>query len=143
VRTGRRANPAPLVVGWLPAIAWAALIFALSAQPNLRFATDDALDFVVRKAGHMAVFAILALLTWRSVAATTASRRPWAWALALTVLYAITDEIHQGAVSGRHPSPADVGIDAAGATIAVLAALSVAAVRTRGRDPSRDRPGLD
>jgi VanZ family protein len=89
---------------------------------------DAGLDFLVRKAGHMAVFGILALLTWRALATTTAWRRPWAWALALAVLYAVTDELHQGFVAGRHPSPVDVGIDATGALIAVLA---VGIVRSR------------
>ena len=28
------------VAAWLPAIAWAGLIFAFSAQPNLRFLSD-------------------------------------------------------------------------------------------------------
>ena len=76
----------------------------------------------------MGIFGILALLLWRAIASTTAWRRPWAWALALAVLYAITDELHQGFVAGRHPSPVDVGIDAAGALIAIVA---VGIVRSR------------
>ena len=59
-------------MAWLPAIAWAGLIFAFSAQPNLRFLSDASLDFVIRKAGHMGAFGILALLLWRAIAATTA-----------------------------------------------------------------------
>jgi len=110
------------VAAWLPVIGWAALIFALSAQPNLRFLPDAGLDFVVRKAGHMGVFGILALLLWRALAGTTAWRRPWAWALALAILYAATDEFHQGFVAGRHESAVDVGIDAAGAIIAIASA---------------------
>lgn len=121
---GRRA-----IAAWIPAIAWAGLIFAFSAQPNLRFVPDAGLDFLVRKAGHMAVFGTLALLLWRAVATTTVWRRPWAWALLLAVLYAITDEFHQGFVAGRHPSPVDVGIDATGALIAVVAVGSVRARR--------------
>jgi len=115
-----RGSGRPLVA-WLPAIAWAGLIFVFSAQPNLRFVPDEGLDFLVRKAGHMAVFGILALLLWRAMAGTTAWRRPWAWALALAVLYAITDELHQGGVIGRHAAAVDVGIDATGALIAVVA----------------------
>ena len=65
--------------------------------------------------------AVLALLLWRALATTTAWRRPWAWALVLAVLYAVTDEFHQGFVAGRHESALDVGIDAAGALIAVVA----------------------
>jgi VanZ family protein len=59
---------------------------------------------------------------------TTAWGRPWAWALALAVLYAITDELHQGGVIGRHAAAVDVGIDATGALIAVMA---VRIVRSR------------
>jgi VanZ family protein len=53
------------------------------------------------------------------------------WALALTVLYAISDELHQGAVAGRHASPVDVGLDSAGAIIAIVLAGLVRARRTR------------
>lgn len=119
------------VLAWAPALAWAALIFGASAQPDLTFVPDASLDFVVRKAGHMAVFGILALLLWRALAATTRVRRPWAWAIVLTVLYAITDELHQGLVSNRHASPVDVLIDAAGALIAV--AIGLGAIRWRAR----------
>jgi len=62
------------------------------------------------------------------VAATTARRSPSAWALAVAVLYAITDELHRGLVAGRHPSPVDVGTDATGALIAVVA---VGLIRSR------------
>jgi VanZ family protein len=121
-------------VAWLPALAWAAIVFALSAQPNLRFVEDSGLDFVVRKAGHMGVFGILALLAWRAFGMTTPWRRTRTWqaAIALTILYAATDEMHQGFVNGRHPSPVDVGIDGAGAVLAVVLVLAVARARARG-----------
>lgn len=120
---------------WLPVLTWAALIFGLSAQPNLRFVSDAGLDFVVRKIGHMGVFGILALLVWRALGMTTAWRQPRTWmvALGLAVLYAISDELHQGFVAGRHPSPVDVGIDAAGAVLAIAAVGVVGAVRRRRR----------
>jgi VanZ family protein len=71
------------------------------------------------------VFGILALLLWRALATTTRLRRPWAWALVLAILYAVSDELHQGGVPGRYPSPVDVAIDAAGALIAVAVVGSV------------------
>jgi VanZ family protein len=117
-------------LAWAPVIAWAALIFLASAQSDLVFVQDVTLDLIVRKLGHAGVFGILALLLWRAMRTTTRVRRPWAWALALAVLYAITDELHQGGVSGRHPSPVDVAIDAAGALIAVAV---VAGLRRRRR----------
>jgi VanZ family protein len=121
-------------VSWLPAIAWAGVIFAFSAQPNLRFVPDAGLDFIVRKAGHMGVFGILALFVWWAVAGTTTWRWPWAWALGSSVVYAMTDEFHQGFVAGRHASVVDVGIDATGALIAVVV---VSLVRSRRRPVSR------
>ena len=89
---------------------------------------DAGLDFVVRKLGHMGVFGILALLLWRALTGTTAWRRPWVWAFALTILYAASDELHQGFVVARHLSVLDVGIDAAGALIALAA---VGLIRSR------------
>ncbi len=123
-----RVSKRNTVLSWLPVVAWAAVIFVLSAQPNLRFVADDVLDLIVRKIGHMAVFGILAALAWYALARTTTRRGPWAWAFALTVLYAISDELHQGIVAGRHPSPVDVGIDAAGALVAIAA---IAVIRSR------------
>jgi VanZ family protein len=108
------------------------LIFAFSAQPDLRFVPDEGLDFVVRKAGHMAVFGVLALLFWRALPRTTPLVSPAVWAVGLAFLYAISDELHQGMVAGRHPSPTDVGFDTAGALVAILAAIGISA-RRRGR----------
>ena len=117
-------------LAWAPVVAWAALIFLASAQSDLVFVPDASLDLIVRKLGHAAVFGILALLLWRAFATTTRLGRPWAWALGLAILYAISDELHQGGVSGRYPSPVDVAIDATGALIAVAI---VAAVHRRRR----------
>lgn len=111
----------PILSAWMPVIVWASLIFLLSAQSDLRFVPDAGLDFVVRKIGHMGVFGILALLVWRALAIATAWTFSWAWALVLTVLYAASDELHQGLVAGRYPSGVDVAIDALGALIAIAA----------------------
>ena len=45
----------------------------------------------------------------------------FAWAFALTVAYAAADEVHQTFVRGRHGSPVDVAIDAAGALVGLAA----------------------
>jgi len=134
-----RGSGRPLLA-CLPALAWAALIFVSSAQPSLSFAPDPGLDFVIRKTGHMGVFGILALLVWRAVAGTTTGRRLWAWALALTVLYAVTDELHQGFV-GREATVRDVALDAAGAVIALTALAIVRAVRLRRARQGPSSPG--
>jgi VanZ family protein len=127
---GRIRGPS---IAWVPVIAWAALIFVFSAQPDLRFLPDEGMDFVVRKIGHMGVFGILALLLWRAIAGTWSWPRPLVWALALTALYATTDELHQAGVVGRHASVVDVGIDVAGALIAVAVVSLIRADRARRR----------
>jgi VanZ family protein len=127
----RRRSTRARLLAWLPVLAWAGLIFAFSAQSDLRFVPDPGIDFVVRKLGHMGVFGILALLIWRALASTTGLRRPWAWGFVLAGLYAATDELHQGFVAGRHPSPVDVTIDAVGALIAVALILVLASRRGR------------
>jgi VanZ family protein len=118
------------VLDWGPVLAWAGLIFWFSAQPNLRVAPDEGLDFVLRKAAHMFVFGVLAVLLWRALAD---ERIPWtavaAWTLA--ALYAVGDELHQSFTAGRHPSPIDVGIDCAGALLGL--AIATALVRYSAR----------
>jgi VanZ family protein len=132
----RRLAPGTFLLQWLPVVLWAGLIFAFSAQPNLRFAQADALDFVVRKAGHMFVFGVLAVLLWRALLSARIVR-PIAWSWLLATAYAGSDELHQSFTQGRHPSPVDVGIDAAGALVA-LCVLAVWLRLWRSWDRSAD-----
>jgi VanZ family protein len=124
--TSRRAR----ALFWLLVIVWAGIIFALSATPDLRVAPTADLDFVLRKAGHMGAFGVLAVLIWRALA-SSAVRHALAWSWVLTVAYAASDEFHQLFTAGRHGSPVDVAIDAVGALIALL--LLVAWLRLRPR----------
>jgi VanZ like family len=99
------ASRSPLST-WLPVVAWAAVIFAFSSVPSL--GTDlGTWDTILRKLAHLTEYAILGALLGRAV------RRP-GLALALGVLYAVSDEVHQMFVEGRHGSPLDVLIDTAG-----------------------------
>ena len=97
---------------WAPVLLWAAVIFALSAVPGL--STDLGVwDTILRKAAHMTEYAILGLLLLRAIGRELP-------ALAVGIGYAITDEIHQHFVTGRHSSPIDVAIDSTGVLIGVL-----------------------
>jgi VanZ family protein len=115
------------VSAFLPVAVWAGIIFALSATPNLRVAESDTLDLIMRKAGHMAAFGILALLIWRALRiAGPVSAPEWlapALALLLTAAYAASDEFHQSFTSGRRAAFADFSIDVIGAVVAVLAVV--------------------
>jgi VanZ family protein len=97
---------------WLPVLVWAGVIFAFSSIPSLGTGLGT-WDYVLRKLAHATEYAILAVLLARATGS-------YAWAFALTVIYAGSDEFHQTFVRGRHGSPIDVGIDAAGALVGLV-----------------------
>jgi VanZ family protein len=92
---------------WIPVVLWAGLIFGISSIPSLGTGLGT-WDLVLRKLAHVTEYGILAILVYR------ASGRA-AVAVAAASIYAVTDEIHQLFVSGRHGSPLDWLIDTAGA----------------------------
>jgi VanZ family protein len=123
-----------------PVVVWAALIFigsgnVLSASNTSRLirvvrwliptASDEKLaifHFLVRKAGHLTVYAILALLTARAFRTSSREwlRTHWFWAaFILTAAYSLTDEFHQSFVPSRGGSIYDCLIDSAGGLIAL------------------------
>jgi len=96
-------------------------IFYISAQPTLPQAPEPLLDLLLKKGGHLLSFGILAWLYLRALArASTPSDRLRIISLALTVVYAASDEFHQSFVPRRRPSLADVLIDTIGAMLALL-----------------------
>jgi VanZ family protein len=98
---------------WLPVVAWAAVIFALSSVPSLSSGLGG-WDYVLRKCAHVTEYAVLAALLYRALERELP-------AFLATVAYAATDEFHQHFVRGRHASAVDVAIDAVGAMIGLLA----------------------
>ena len=102
-----------------------ALIFGLSAQPDLGTGLGG-WDTVLRKFAHMAEYGLLWLLWWRALR----WRRP-ALAVAITIAYAISDEVHQSFVAGRHGAASDVAIDALGVGLAGLVVVLWARRRAR------------
>ena len=107
-----RPVPRSAVRAWLPVVAWAALIFAFSSVPHLGTGLGT-WDVILRKIAHTTEYAILGALLLRA----TSRVRP---AFVLGVLYAVSDEIHQSFVRGRHGSPIDVAIDTVGVAIGIL-----------------------
>lgn len=95
------------VRAWAPALAWAAVLFALSSQPTLPAELDNGLD----KAAHFGAFAILGALLAHGA---LASRLRYLWPVLVGLLYAASDELHQQFVPGRAPDPADWVADALG-----------------------------
>jgi VanZ family protein len=106
---------------WVPAIVWMAVIFGLSSVSGLRVSEDAAIDRPIRASAHLFAFGLLAALLLLALAGR---QRPQARhvvvAYVLTLIYAMTDELHQAFVPDRNGRPQDVAIDAIGAAGGVL-----------------------
>ncbi|MGN6732999.1 MAG: VanZ family protein [Candidatus Binatia bacterium] len=121
---------------WLPVFLWAALIFVFSTDifssantagafepipqqlfPQLPVEYIERLHAVFRKLGHFTEYFVLGGLLWRALryhdAAGSRSRR-LALSIAITAIYAISDEWHQSFVPSRTASLMDVLIDTFG-----------------------------
>ncbi len=138
---------------WLPVLIWLGVIFLgstdmLSAEhtsrflvpflrwidPQISFATLNAIQLGIRKLGHLTEYAILAMLLWRALRSGTR------WQMKMSILFlvaalasaifAVSDEFHQSFVPSRTASPNDVMIDICGALIGLLSCLMFA-VRKR------------
>jgi VanZ family protein len=120
-------------------IAWMAVIFQASHTPDLRAvpwverfgllpaglepATVGLIEFILRKGAHMITFGALAMLAYWALVGSfprSARIRIAGGAFLMAVAYAATDEWHQTFVPTRMGSVVDVGIDSAGAILALL-----------------------
>ena len=104
--------PRSVAFAWVPVLAWAGVIFALSSIPGLGTGLG-VWDLVLRKLAHVAEYAVLGVLLARAA--------PTAAALGLGLAYAISDEVHQAFVAGRQGSAVDVAVDAVGLVLGVAA----------------------
>ena len=105
---------------WLPALAWAGLIFFLSDQPPGFFPRLGVWERVLPTAAHLVIYAVLMVWLMMALRRGTrlgASRARWL-AFALVALYALSDEYHQTFVPGRTATLADWLADMAGAGLA-------------------------
>ena len=103
---------------WLPVLGWMAVIFALSAQSTLPQGQDPFWDTLLRKTAHVTEYAVLSALVARAFSQGAAlGAQIIARTLLIVFGYAVSDEIHQGFVPNRGPSPIDVIIDLSGAVI--------------------------
>jgi VanZ family protein len=98
---------------WLPVIACATLIFALSGIPSLSTGLGT-WDLVLRKVAHVSIYALLGALLLRALKRELAS-------VAAGIAYAVSDEFHQHFIPGRSGAPLDVAFD----TLGVVAGVAV------------------
>jgi VanZ family protein len=124
-----------IVYLWAPVIVWMAVIFALSAQSTLPSLPGSVADTIFKKTGHAVAFAILCVLVARGLHGVQPLQwRRLALAIALSALYAASDEWHQSLVPGRTPRVFDWLVDVAGA-------MAGAWVYARARSGARPRSG--
>lgn len=119
---------------WLPAVVWAGVILSSSNDAFSSEHSEEWLEMVFgpgvpawanylfRKATHLVVYGILAVLLWR------ADRRH-AVVLGLCLLVASVDEWRQSNAAARSGSVWDVLLDLTGAALAVF--IAVPALRAR------------
>ena len=115
----------------LAPLAMMALIFVFSGHPEVN--PDFAWwEVVLRKLGHASGYAALTGLWWWALRGR--ARHPLAWAVAISLAYAVSDEYHQTFVEGRHGTPIDVLVDAVGVAAASTAIRIRKAHCLRGRN---------
>ena len=138
------ANMARWLKSWFPLIIWMGFIFMGSTDsgsaghtsgfiepllhwlmPGFSKETIDHIHFLIRKCAHITEYAILGGLALRAIApgrSLSFAGKRWriaGAALALTALYAASDEYHQSFVPSRGASVQDVFIDSCGACVGI------------------------
>lgn len=116
-------KPLVWISAYLPAILWAVIIFYLSNQSVLPGFEQSLADFILKKGGHMTVYAVLYYILYRGIKKTFTFSNPSAYVflpLLICFIYAVTDEYHQGMVPGRYSTARDVGYDMLGVSVALL-----------------------
>ncbi len=125
-------------------LLWMGVIFAFSAQPakestvssdkvegvvlsvlkiffpelaETEFAEN--LTTIVRKSAHVVLYMILSMLVLLALSSFCIKQHAWFYAWCFSMLYAVSDEIHQIFVEGRAGRFSDILIDSIGVTIGV------------------------
>lgn len=100
-----------LVKRWLPSVLMCILIFSLSSLGGASISADPGVDRVSHKFTHMVIYFVLTLTFYRGSKSVIIS-------VLLTILYGITDEIHQLYVPTRSGHILDILTDASAGIIA-------------------------
>ncbi len=123
------------LLAWLPALAWAAAIFAVSSRGSVGIPAFPGADKVL----HFAAYALFGFLLAYGAAASGLAPR---WGVALGWAYGASDEVHQAFVPGRSADPADWAADALGVLAGTFAYARLRAWR-RGRARTPAMAGTD
>ncbi|MED4014497.1 VanZ family protein [Sutcliffiella cohnii] len=150
-----------LIIPWLLVVAWMVLIFSFSAQPAEQSSSlsggivepiIETIETVVpvvsidkeffhtfiRKNAHFFAYFILGVLSLHAFRRSgVVGMKAGTFALLLSVVYAISDEVHQLFVPGRSGEVRDVLIDSAGAFIGIVIYYCLSKLYNRNKALSR------
>lgn len=105
-----------VILNWILVFGWMAVIYYFSNQPNLKSELAPIWDTFFRKIAHISEFFILAYFLFNAFRSTGVKfNQALMMSFIVAVMYAFSDEFHQGQVLGRHSSYKDVAIDSFGA----------------------------
>ena len=116
---------------WVPALLWAAVLFAVSSRSTLPGDLGGGID----KLAHFGAYAVLGVLLAR---AAVGSRWSIAWPVLIGLAYAASDEIHQYFVPGRSADAGDWLADGLGVGAGCLLVYRVLSGRLRQRAAADD-----
>jgi len=103
------------ILNWFFVLIWAAFIFFLSHQPDLKSSFPSEYDFILRKLAHITEYAILTFLLIRTFSQYRLStKKILLFSVILAVLYAFSDEYHQSFIIKRTGAFQDIAIDSIG-----------------------------
>ena len=130
---------ATLAIYWMPALVWAVAISAVShiPAPEIQKAVD-AVPIALDIAYHVIVFGVMGALGYWAASRHLGQSSKWSYlaGLGFAIGYGAVDEVHQTFVSGRSSAAEDVGYDALGATVAIVAIFAVRFVSARSETRS-------
>lgn len=114
----------------------------MSQQQRDEFVAD--LNGAVRTSAHFSVYCLLGLLVANALYAFSFRRwRLAAFSVGISLLYAISDEIHQYFVPGRACELIDVTVDTMGAVLGTAIFICAAAVAVRISDKKKGKEKND
>ena len=103
---------------WIPTVAYMGLIFYLSSLPG-RGIPSRIPDSLLHLAEYF-ILMFLAIISFSRGIFRPAGKKIYVYAFLLTVLYGLSDELHQFLTAGRHPSLKDWIFDILGALLGAV-----------------------
>lgn len=106
------------IIYWLPPLLWMVFIFILSSRQRVNLTNKLVYNFLIFKTLHMIEYAILNFLLFRALYNISDKklklRKKLLYSVVLSVIYAVSDEIHQTFVPTREGKIRDLFIDTVG-----------------------------